>query len=72
MELIKTVKELSQLTEALQKKIEAISARLEVIEDAINLDCLLADKELDPEVAEGNARTAAEEAEEAIHAGEEE
>ncbi len=54
-------KELVELIKNLQKQIDAISKRLAAIEEAIDIDLILADKELDPEVAEGNAQIAAEE-----------
>ena len=62
MELIKTVKNMAQLIETLQKQVGSISERLATIEEVIDVDLIVADKELDPEVAEENARTAAREA----------
>ena len=53
--------ELVELVKNLQKQVDAISERLAAIEEAIDPELILADKELSPEVAEENAQLAAEE-----------
>ncbi len=50
-----------EIVKNLQKQVDAISERLAAIEEAIDPELILADKELSPEVAEENARIAAEE-----------
>lgn len=48
-----------EIVKNLQKQLDAISERLAAIEEAIDPELILADKELSPEVAEENARIAA-------------
>lgn len=48
-----------EIVKNLQKQVDAISARLAAIEEVIDPELINADRELDPEVAAENARTAA-------------
>ena len=56
------MKSLEQEIEDLRQQVKALSERLAAVEEVIDIELILADQELSPEVAEGNAQTAADEA----------